>query len=138
MIRAAAPGDLPQLLEWGREFHAMSGMAAPFDPDAVSRLLLRMMESPDAVILMTERGGIGGFLMPAWTAPDWLIAVETFWFAGGDGRALLTAFESWAAQSGAREVRMTTLAAERRAEAVMSRRGYAAAEISWTRTTKWL
>lgn len=130
MIRDASNGDIPQLLEWARKFHGISGIHAPFDDESVSGLLGRMIESPTAVVLKSETGAIGGMIIPAYCAPNWSIAVELFWWADRDGLRLLRAFELWAAEVGAQEVRMTSLAAQPRATEILSRRGYAAAEIS--------
>ena len=130
MIRPATLADIHRLVGWAQKFHAISGMAAPFDAEAVPGMLARMIESQDAVVLTSEHGAIGGVLIPAYCAPSWIIAVELFWWAEKDGLRLLRAFEEWAAQKGAQEVRMTSLSAQPRATEILSRRGYAAAEIS--------
>lgn len=133
MIRPATQGDIPALLEMGRVFHAESGMAFRFDERAVEDFLGRMIESDGAVVLMTDRGGIGGVLTPAYCDPAWVYAVELFWWARGDGLALLREFERWAQQAGAAEVRMTSLAALPRADRILRRVGYAPAEVSYSK-----
>lgn len=132
-IRHATPGDIPALLEMGQAFHAASGMAFRFDLDAMRDLLGKMIEADGAVILMTDRGVIGGMLNPAYCDPSWVYAVEMFWWAKGDGLALLRAFEDWAHHAGASEVRMTSLAALPRADAILRRVGYVPAEISYSK-----
>jgi len=132
MIRPATPADIPTLLAMGRRFHAASGMPAPFDADATGAVLARLIGG-GGVVLLTDRGCIGGILAPLWFAPAWRMAVEMFWWAEGDGLALLRAFEAWARAEGAQEVRMTTLHALPRADAIMRRRGYAPVEISYTK-----
>ena len=93
-----------------------------------------MILADTGVILLSDRGMIGGSLAPAYTAPDWLMAVEMFWFAeDGQGLRLLRGFEQWAADGGASEVRMTTLAGLSQADAILTRRGYAALETSYTK-----
>ena len=114
----------------GRKFHGMSGQAAPFDPEAFGAFLGQMIDSPSAIVFVGQAGMIGGALSPAYCAPQWLIAVEFFWWAERCGLGLLRAFEKWAQVRGAHEIRMTSLAENPRAAAILSRRGYAASEIS--------
>ena len=130
MIRRATVDDIPALVAMGQKFHAMSGQACPFDPDASAAFLAQLAASDQAVILTTGAGAIGGVLMPAYCAPSWVMAVELFWWAERDGLHLLRAFEDWARESGAQEVRMTSLAAYPRAAEILGRRGYAPSEIS--------
>jgi len=132
-VRPAALGDIPALLEMGKAFHAESGMPFNFDVDAVASVLTNMIGADSAAILMTERGVIGGLLQPAYCDPEWIYAVELFWWARGDGLALLRAFERWAQQAGAREVRMTSLAALPRADRLLRCVGYAPAEVSYSK-----
>lgn len=117
----------------GRAFHAESRMPFAFDDGAMGDVLAMMIESPGAVVLMTDRGVIGGALNAAYCDPKWIMAVELFWWARGDGLTLLSAFEEWAQEMGASEVRMTTLANLPRADAILRRRGYGQAEISYTK-----
>lgn len=128
-MRPATVDDLPRLLEMGRKFHAQSGMAFGFDDSAVSELLTALIAN--GCVLMTERGVIGGMLNPAYCDPAWVMAVELFWWAEGDGLLLLKGFEEWAESVGASEVRMTSLASLPRADAILRRKGYAPAEISY-------
>lgn len=129
-IRPATPADIDQITAWGAQFHAASGMAAPYDPQATRVFVARLIDSPQAVVLVHEHGMIAGALSPAYCAPDWVIAVELFWWAERRGLSLLRAFENWARDNGAAEVRMTTLHDLPSAAQIMARTGYAAAEIS--------
>jgi len=133
MIRAATPDDIPVLLAMGREFHAASGMAFGFNDAAVAGFLTRMVEAEGAVVLMTDKGAIGGALNAAYCDPSWVYAVELFWWARGDGLALLRAFERWAQQAGASEIRMTSLAALPRADRLLRCVGYVPAEVSYSK-----
>lgn len=133
MIVRATTGDIPRLIEMGREFHSVSGVASPFDPEAAKATLTAMIWNPAAVVLVSERGGIGGALVPSYVATSWVMAVEMFWWARGDGLPLLRAFEAWADEQGAQEVRMTTLTALPRADRILKRLGYAPVEISYTK-----
>ena len=133
MIRPATPGDIPALMEMGKAFHAESGMPFAFDLDAMGDVLARMIEAEGAAVLMADKGVIGGMVQPAYCDPAWLYAVEMFWWATGDGLALLRAFERWAQQAGAKEVRMTSLAALPRADRLLRCVGYDPAEVSYSK-----
>ena len=117
----------------GKAFHAESGMPFAFDLDVMASVLARMIEDDRAAVLMTERGVIGGAVHPTFCDQDWKIAVELFWWARGDGLVLLRAFERWAQQAGANEVRMTSLAALPRADRLIRRVGYEPAEVSYSK-----
>lgn len=108
-------------------------MPFAFDLDVMDGVLTRMIGDGRASVLMTDRGVIGGILQPAYCDPSWVYAVEMFWWARGDGLALLRAFERWAQQAGASEVRMTSLAALPRADRLLRRVGYAPAEVSYSK-----
>jgi len=133
VIRQAQREDIPELVGWGSRFHAISGMAAPFDAAAVAALLGQLIDAEAGVILTSGRGAIGGVLSPAYCAPAWVMAVEMFWWAEADGLRLLRAFEDWGRENGANEIRMTSLAAQPRAAEILARRGYAPAEVSHTK-----
>lgn len=130
MIRAARHEDTPAIIAMGAKFHAQSGAPMAFDQRAAAALISGLIESNGGAVFISDSGMIGGAISPAYCDPAWLMAVELFWWAERDGLALLKAFEEWAAESGAKEVRMTTLAALPRAASIMRRRGYVASEIS--------
>ena len=130
MIRQATHDDTPAIIAMGRKFHAQSGQPMAFDDAAAGALVSGLIDSDRGAIFISDGGMIGGALSPAYCDPAWIMAVELFWWAERDGLALLKAFEEWAADMGAKEVRMTTLAALPRAASIMKRRGYAASEIS--------
>lgn len=116
----------------GREFFAATGHPARFDADAFADILARLMDDPRSVLLVSDNGMIGGSLAPLYCAPSWVTAVEFFWWSqDGHGMRLLRDFERWAADMGADEVRMTTLAALPDAERAM--RGYSRDETIWKR-----
>ena len=133
MIREATLNDIEQLEPMGRKFHSASGQPHAFNAAASAEFVSRMIESPDAVVFMTDDGFVGGQLVPAYCDPDWIMAVELFWWASGSGLKLLKAFEDWAIYKNANEVRMTSLITLKRAEKILNRKGYHAAEISYTR-----
>jgi len=129
LIRPATPDDLPAIVAMGRKFHAASGMPMAYDAPTVERFAAGLIAGGG--FFVGDAGMIGGALVPAYCDPSWLMAVELAWWAERDGMALLRAFEDWARESGAREVRMTSLAALPRADVLLRRKGYAATEISY-------
>jgi hypothetical protein len=133
MIRPATLDDLDQITAWGALFHAASGMSAPYDPEATRDFVAKLIEAPHATVLMHDHGMIAGVLSPAYCAPEWVIAVELFWWAEKRGLSLLRAFENWARDAGAAEVRMTTLSDLPSAAEIMARTGYVAAETSYSK-----
>ena len=135
-MRRATADDLPRLLAMGRQFHAASGVSCPFDPDAVAAVLANMIGSENSCLIVSEAGAIGGMLAPAYCARSWTMAIEMFWWAERAGLHLLRAFEDWAREKGADEVRMTTLSALPRADLILRRKGYAPVEVSYTKVIR--
>lgn len=130
-IRKAELADLDRVVEFGAAFHTASMQPFPFDEAAAREFSAGLITNPGGVVLLSEGGMIGGMLAPAYCAPSWVMAVELFWWAESGGLALLSAFEEWAEGMGASEVRMTSLAALPRADKLLRRKGYDAAEISY-------
>lgn len=133
-MRQATNGDLGRIVEMGRKFHAASGLPMSFDAEAFGGFVSNMLASETCCFFVTDSGMICGALSPAYCNPDWVMAVELMWWAeDGQGLGLLSAFEEWALDSGASEVRMTSLHALKPAERILSRRGYAPIELSHTK-----
>lgn len=131
-VRPARAGDIPAIVEMGKAFHAKGGLSFGYDEGAVSALVERLIESDSGTVLMSDGGMIGGLLSPAYCDPKWNMAVELFWWASDRrGLKLLSAFEAWAADMGAQEVRMTTLNALPSGDRIVTRRGYAPVETSY-------
>ena len=130
-IRHAGHADIPALVEMGRKFHKASQMPCSFDVEASTGLLGRMIDADGAVVLITDAGAMGGMLSAAYCDPEWVMAIELFWWAQDRrGLLLLGAFERWAVEKHANEVRMTTLSAISGPEKILARRGYKSVEIS--------
>lgn len=106
----------------GRAFHAASNQSAGYDDAAVSALISTMIDADAACILTSDAGAIGGMLNPAYCDPGWIMAIELFWWAKGDGMKLLRGFEQWAVSNGANEIRMTTLCNLPRAECFLTKK----------------
>ena len=131
-MREATADDIPLLVDMGRKFHAASNQFCDYSEAATGGMLARMIEAEEAVVLISEKGLIGGVLSPAYCADNWKMAVELFWWAEDrQGLRLLKGFEDWAALNGANEIRMTTLTNLTRADELLRRKGYAPLEISY-------
>jgi len=134
-MRQAQKEDIPRLVEMLRAFHAASNQSAGYDDKAIAALISTMIDADTACILTSDAGLIGGMLNPAYCDPRWIMAVEMFWWAKGDGMTLLRGFEQWAGINGANEIRMTTLCNLPRADALLKHSGYTPSEISYSKVT---
>lgn len=129
MIRKATEADIEDLVEMGASFHAAAKHPSRYNPEHARDLLEAMFKQ--GAVFRSDKGMIGGLLSPAYCNRNWLMAVELFWWSEDrQGLKLLRAFERWAKDVGADEVRMTTLASHPDVETIISRMGYAPAEIS--------
>lgn len=133
MIRQATEADIPRLIEMGARFHEGASLPMRFDAGAVGAFLAGLIANESATVLVSDAGMIGGVLAPSYCNPEWLMAVELFWWADRDGLRLLRAFEGWARDAGAAEVRMTSLASIPRSDVLLRRKGYGAVEISYSK-----
>jgi len=129
MVRTASVADIPAIVAMGAKFHAQADLPFTYDADAFADFAHGLIDG--GTIILSDQGMIGGVVAPAFCGPSYLMAVELFWWAKRDGLALLKAFEGWAADQGANEVRLSTLAALPRADALVQRKGYAPNEISY-------
>lgn len=128
MVREAAEGDVPAILDLGERFHALSPWRdRPFDRAATEQTVRALIAAPTAAMLFNGSGILGGILSPIYFGGG-IVAQELFWFADRDGRALLDAFEAWAKANGADGILMIHLTLGEREDRVMSRmyerRGY--------------
>lgn len=134
MIRQATAEDVPAIVEMGREFHAYSPWrGVPFDAVAVAEFARRLIEG--GVVLLSERGMIGGLLSPLYFNPAHVVAVELFWWAKAEGGALRAAFEEWGRNAGAHAVQFSALG-DAHAEAMdrmFRRHGYARIETGYVK-----
>ena len=120
------------LEEMGRRFHAASNQSCGFDAAAFTAMMDKCAENGG--LFQSARGFVAGMIAQAWCDPQWRIAVELAWWSeDGRGLYLLREFERWAVESGAKEIRMTTLHTLPKAGKILARRGYAVSEHSWTR-----
>ena len=110
MIRKATEEDIPRIVEMGAKFHAMSPWKnVPFDPAALSGFIAKLIAG--GVVLISDKGMLGGVLNPLYFNPSVVMAAELFWW--GDA-ALKPAFEAWAQENGAQGVQFGALWDQRR------------------------
>ena len=89
-----------------------------------------LIQSPDAIVLVSDGGFIAGSLQPTIINPA-RVAMEHGWFARDrSGLRLLRAFEGWAADRGAVMVKMSTGAAG----PDLGRLGYTMTEQNWVKS----
>ncbi len=131
MIRHAADTDIPRLLDMGAEFHKAAKMPFKFNAETMGVMFRNMIENDAACVLISDSGLIGGIAAPAYCDPEYIQAIELFWWAESGGIKLLRAFEEWATNIGVNEIRMTSLASLPRADRLLKKFGYAPAEISY-------
>lgn len=89
----------------------------------------RLLSSEEGVAFISEGDGvIAGIMAPLYYKPSYRIAAELFWRANdGTGIQLLRAFEGWAWEAGADDIRLSTLAefSDPLTAKLLKRRGYA-------------
>lgn len=104
----ATEADLPRIVEWGRQFHAISPYAGlPYAPERVAETVRGLMES--GVVLISETGMAAAVMAPLWFA-DGLAAQEVFWW--GDA-SLRQGLEDWARANGCTTFSMICLENEK-------------------------
>lgn len=111
MIRRADGGDVGDLVAMGEKFHAYSPWRdVPFDAQAMAAVMANCAET--GAIFRTDDGMCGGLLVPLYFNPAFSLAVELFWWAPSEGRALREAFEAWSRAAGAYGVQFSALGDE--------------------------
>ena len=134
MIRETTPDDMPEIMAMLAHLTMSSGALGKFDEDAVRAAAIKMMNDENSVMFRSRRGLIAGFTMSAWDSPDWLMAVEMWWWAeDGQWMALLRRFGEWAREQGAGEIRITSKLGPRsgRIDKVFQRAGYEPREVCY-------
>lgn len=134
MIRPATLKDIPALLEMGRKFAEEAGVTARvgWDDDSVADLLETLILSDDGIVLVSERGMIGGYVSSHPFNRAMRMFVELFWRAeDGNGLALLAEAEKQAAERGAARSVMVAMDGMDRTRRLYSRLGYAPCEAQF-------
>lgn len=134
-IRPATEADIPRLMVYAEQFLAYHPVTSqfPHEPEAIEAALRNLMASENAVLLVHDRGAIGGVLTPLWCAPSVIFATEIFWWAEIGGRPLMKAFEAWAHEKGAQVVNMIAILGRKDVTPIYDRAGYVPVELSFVR-----
>jgi len=127
----ASADDIPRIVDHLADFHAQSGLMAPFNAEDAADFVGVLVASDEAAVFVSDRGVIGGAAVPIFFNADWLMAVELFWWSRGDGLRLLRAFERWALDCGVQEIRLSSLSAIPRSAKLIARCGYVPAEACY-------
>lgn len=134
MIREAGFDDIPAVMEMGRKFADDAGVTARigWDDDSVRDMLETLIENDDGVLLVSERGMIGGFVSAHPFNRNVRVFSELFWRAeDGNGLALLAEAERLAAERGATRSLMVAMDGMDRTRRLYARLGYAPCEAQF-------
>lgn len=134
MIRRATLDDIPEVIFWGEKFHQISPFIGlvEFSPQDLEKSLTEIIGNTGAVFL-NGHGICGGLIVPLYFNHSAKVAVELFWYAERDGRALRRAFHKLTTEHGATGQQMTCLADdnEARMRKHYERLGYKPMEVSF-------
>lgn len=137
MIRDADDSDIPALLRIGVKFAAAAGLkdTVGFNEASLATTLQMLIDNPLGILLITEdlTGAAGGLVHPSIFNHAHMTGQELFWWAEGQGMALLDAMEQRARELGAQTWSMITLEAIRPQATgrLYQRRGYQPLEHSY-------
>ena len=109
MIHPAEASDIPWLLDMAERFAGQSGVdeQVGFERESVEALMEHLIESPDGILLVGDRGMIGGMVIVHAFNSQMKVFQELFWRSEGrEGLSLLKAAESAAKQLGAGRILM--------------------------------
>lgn len=116
MIRVATLEDVPSLVELGKLLHDTSSYSAlGYDPEKVERQVQALINGAGGVFVADRDskviGFIGGALTEHWfsgdkVAFDYSFFVHPHYRHGVIAVRLIRAFETWAVNNGARQIRM--------------------------------
>lgn len=118
MIRPATHADLPVLMLMADAMHMESPRFSRlrFSGDKVQKLFMRLIDSPDCLLLIAERsgariGGIAAMVTPHWFSDD-LVANDYALFllpehrGGTTAARLARAYIEWAREKGAKMIQL--------------------------------
>lgn len=134
MIRRASAADVAIAVQTAKEFHAESVHAhIPVDDDALTAWMGGLIDV--GAVFLSDHGIIGGLISPIYFQPAYRVAVELFWWAPKEGRALREAFEAWAAEQGADAIQFSGQVNDRQAtiEKIFRRAGYEPVETGYVK-----
>ena len=130
MIREATETDVMRIVDLVEDLRAAVDGLMPVSRPWTAAMVAGLIQSPDAIVLVSDGGFIAGSLQPTIINPA-RVAMEHGWFARDrSGLRLLRAFEGWAADRGAVMVKMSTGAAG----PDLGRLGYTMTEQNWVKS----
>ena len=130
MIRPASETDVMRIVDLVEDLRAAVDGLMPVSRPWTAAMVAGLIQSPDAIVLVSDGGFIAGSLQPTIINPA-RVAMEHGWFARDrSGLRLLRAFEGWAADRGAVMVKMSTGAAG----PDLGRLGYTMTEQNWVKS----
>lgn len=109
MIREATIEDIPAIMEMGKRFADEAGVTAQvgWEEESVEALLRHLIADPDGILLVADKGMIGGLVITHVFNSATRIFQEMFWRSeGAEGIKLLRAAEKAAKERGASRVLM--------------------------------
>lgn len=134
VVRVATDADIPALVAMAGQFHATHERRFDFDQDHMAANFEAWVRSPACVVLVHAQGFIAGAVMPSASNPRWLAAYEILWWSeDGGGLVLMRAFEKWACDMNASEVKFSHPASNPTLPRVLVRLGHVPAEIAYTK-----
>lgn len=129
LIREATESDVMRVVDMVEDLRAAVSGLMPVSRPWTAAMVAGLIQSPDAIVLVSDGGFIAGSLQPTIINPA-RVAMEHGWFARDrSGMPLLRAFERWAAGQGAAMVKMSTGAAGPE----LWRLGYTMTEQNWVK-----
>lgn len=134
MIRRATLDDLKDACEFATRFHSESVHAdVPVVAEPLETWMAGLIEG--GAVFLSDEGIIGGVMVPFYWNPAFKMAVELFWWAPKDGRALRVAFEQWAAEQEACRIVFSGQVNERQdtIDKIFRRAGYRPVEVGYVK-----
>lgn len=126
-LRPATLADMDRLLDLVAALQDAIAHPIPMDRAHTAAVLELLIGSDDGLVLLAGDGFIAGQVVATAVSPR-RVAIEHGWYArDGSGRALLAAYEAWAAERGA------VVISVRLPPGARVLRGYAPVETTWMR-----
>ncbi len=129
LIRAATDADVLRIVDMIEDLRAAVDGLMPVSRPWTAAAVAALIQSPDALVLVSDGGFIAGSMQPTIINPA-RVAMEHGWYARDrSGLPLLRAFEAWATDQGAAMVKMSTGAVG----PDLARLGYTMTEKTWVK-----
>lgn len=134
MIRPATADDIPRLMEMGRRFADEAGVTEKigWDDESVESLLRALIDNENGVLLVGDKGMIGGVVYGHPFNNKVKVFQEFFWRSEGfEGLKLLQRAEQAAKEKGAARSYIGAMPDMPDLNRLMARKGYAPAETAF-------